>query len=188
MALDAAGEAFDGLSGLELDAAAGAFVATGFPGDESASRAFTSDDGSSWAPITAPSAGAVHGMGSALVSLDLESGGQVSTDAGATWSDFEITEAGSPLGGCSRADAGPLGLAALCNVADGQALAVSSDLQDWTLTPLRDVVGEEAAATLNGVAIHVGDDRIVVTANGFVPDPAGAQAPSATAIGVPTRS
>lgn len=191
VALDGAGEAFTGLHGLELDAAAGGFVATGYTGEETASRAraFTSDDGAAWAPITAPSGGAVHGMGSALVALDLGAGGQVSTDAGATWADFEIAEAGiGSLAGCTWADAGPLGVAALCEAADGPALAVSSDLRTWTVTPLADVVGDEAAATLNGMAIHVGDDRVVVTANGSTPVPDGGQAPSATAIGVPTRS
>ena len=185
-ALDGAGDAFDGLNGASLDVAGGRFVANAWMVDEGKPVAFTSEDGSAWAQVTPPGGGTVYGMGSALVAVETGPG-KVSTDGGATWADFDLTEAGAlePVEGTSIA-AGPLGLALVVEHPDGVALAVSSDLRDWSVTPLSDIVGE-LPGTLNGVTIHVGEDRVVVTANSYVGDDAATD-PSATAIGVPTRS
>ena len=97
-----------------------------------------------------------------------------------------MTEAGTlePVEGTPIA-AGPLGLALVVEHPDGVALAVSSDLRDWSVTPLSDIVGE-LPGTLNGISIHVGEDRVVVTANSDTGGDAASE-PSATAIGVPAR-
>jgi hypothetical protein len=184
-ALDGAGDAFDGLSGVELDVAEGRFVAAAW--DHGDQVVLTSDDGTAWSRVAGPGDGSILGMGPALVELPVNgAAGHVSTDGGATWQELDLAGAGVGASSIYAADAGPLGLALVLNDPGGLApakLAVTGDLVDWTVTPLTDVVGPDPVGM---ASVFVGEDRVVVTTVG--PPPAsGETPPSRTAVGVPHR-
>jgi hypothetical protein len=163
-----------------LSAAGGTFVITEA---DTTPHTFTSPDGSAWTAIDAPG-DYVVAVGSALVAYDgSESSLQVSNDAGGTWSEVDLQAEGVPDGAyLGDISSGPLGLAMLVYGEQGPAesLLVSSDLVDWTLTPLADVVGVDDVSMAD---VFVGADRIVVSAvrEGVPPGP------SITAVGTPRR-
>jgi len=175
------------VSGLDLTVAGGRFVASGYSLLGRGSSAYTSADGASWAPVSAPEPQVV-GVGSALVSLGYEGPvAHVSPDGGATWSEVDLADFGvTPGSYVFDIDAGPLGLAlvtAPSNGAAGAQLVVSGDLVDWTVTSLADVVGDDDVL---GTKVVVGSDRVVVTASFPAADPAAGPS-TVTAVGTPTR-
>lgn len=175
---------------FELGVAGDRFVATGTVGDGTSFSVLTSPDGTSWTPVAESSDGRLVGVGPALVEIPWEGTTlRVSGDGGASWSDVDLTEvpgveAGS---GILEADGGPLGLALVVGdpaTGGSSQVVVSGDLVDWTVTPLADVIGTDAASVY--VQPVVGEDRIVVSATG---EPTGTDEPplTRTAIGTPVR-
>lgn len=174
--------------GLDLTVSGGRFVAAGHSLLGGGTTAYTSADGASWAPVSAPEA-QVIGVGSALVSLPYDGTvAHVSPDGGATWSEIDLAAFGVRPGSLvAGVDAGPLGLALLvAPVGTGSSaqLVVSGDLVDWTVTPIEDVVGR---ADLLGTTVVVGADRIVITATTGTGDTPGTIPSSVTAVGTPVR-
>jgi hypothetical protein len=108
----------------------------------------------------------------------------VSTDAGATWSEVDLTAAGvTPGSYLIEASSGPLGLALVFGAQDQEPqLVVSGDLVDWTVVPLADVLGTDQVTTAR---VIVGADRLVVTAT--QPAEVGQIPASLTAVGTPVR-
>lgn len=178
------GDPFDGLHSVLLVESGDRFVATAY-GPTPSETVLTSDDGVAWSPVTKPGGGEVVGIGGALVSVDYEGAiAHVSTDAGATWSDVDLTTAGvTPGSYVVEASSGPLGLA-IVFTAEGQApqLAVTGDLVDWTVVPMADVLGTDQIANAR---VIVGADRLVVTAT--QPAEVGEIPASLTAVGTPVR-
>jgi hypothetical protein len=178
------GDPFDGLQSVLLVESGDRFVATAF-GPTAGESVLTSDDGLAWSPVTPPGGGEVVGIGGALVSVDYEGAiARVSTDAGASWSDVDLTTAGvAPGSYLLEASSGPLGLALVFGAQDqAPQLVVTGDLVDWTVVPVADVVGTDQIATAR---VIVGADRLVVTAT--QPADVGQIPASLTAVGTPVR-
>jgi len=178
------GDPFDGLHSVLLVESGDRFVATAF-GAAAEETVLTSDDGIAWSPVTTPGGGEVVGIGGALVSVGYEGAiAHVSTDAGATWSEVDLTTAGvTPGSYLTEASSGPLGLALVFGAQDQEPqLVVSGDLVDWTVVPLADVLGTDQVATAR---VIVGADRLVVTAT--QPAEVGQIPASLTAVGTPVR-
>ena len=175
------------LGNADLTVAGGRFVVSGYSMLGGGTSAYSSADGASWAPVTAPTAQVV-GVGSALVALPNElSVAHVSPDGGATWSEVDLAAAGvTPGSFAADLDAGPLGLAlvtAPVNGGPGAQLVVSGDLVDWTVTPLAEAIG---TADILGTDLVVGADRVVITASTPAAE-VGAPPGSVTAVGTPVR-
>jgi hypothetical protein len=178
------GDPFDGLHSVLLVESGDRFVATAF-GPTAGETVLTSEDGVAWSPVTTPGGGQVVGLGGALVSVGYEGAiAQVSVDAGATWSEVDLTAAGvTPGSYLIEASSGPLGLALVFGAQDQESqLVVSGDLVDWTVVPLADVLGTDQVATAR---VIVGADRLVVTAT--QPAEVGQIPASLTAVGTPVR-
>jgi hypothetical protein len=178
------GDPFDGLHSVLLVESGDRFVATAF-GPTAGETVLTSEDGVAWSPVTTPGGGQVVGLGGALVSVGYEGAiAQVSIDAGATWSEVDLTAAGvTPGSYLIEASSGPLGLALVVGAPDQEPqLVVSGDLVDWTVVPLADVLGTDQIAAAR---VIVGADRLVVTAT--QPAEVGQIPASLTAVGTPVR-
>ncbi|HET6951582.1 MAG TPA: hypothetical protein VFI47_14465 [Acidimicrobiales bacterium] len=172
----------------------------------------TSGDGVSWAPVELPVDGDVVGIGEALVLVgyeapEVDDGAavegtaartreqavtapdllvKVSGDGGATWTDLDLTSLGIDPGSfLVDAASGPLGLALTFGRYDSAdvRIALTGDLQDWTVVPARDVLGTDDIA---GVSTVVGADKVVVTATVPPTEPGGLPG-SVTAVGTPVR-
>jgi hypothetical protein len=187
--LPIAGGGFEDLEWLDLGVAGERFVALGWAshGGETTPTVLTSSDGTSWSPVSVPADGRVVGVGPALVNVPWSGTViHVSGDAGATWSEVDLTGAGAAQGSAILgADGGPLGLALVLGREDSTAreLAVTGDLADWTVTPLADIVGSDAGLL---AVPFVGEDRIVVVASQPSDDPSQPTA-TKTAVGTPVR-
>jgi hypothetical protein len=141
------------------------------------------DDGTDWSAVRSPD-GAIFAAGTALVSVR-EATLDVSTDAGGSWTDVDLAEAGAAPGtriGPGSAG-GPLGAALILEDDRNRPVqvAVSSDLSTWVVRPLTDIVGP---GTYESAWAFVGADRIVVGAEHA---PGGRGSESITAVGTPVR-
>jgi len=170
----------------DLTVAGGKFVVSGYATLDGSTTAYTSADGATWAPVTAP-LGQVVGVGSALLSLPFEGTvAHVSPDGGASWTEVDLAAAGvRPDSYILDVDSGPLGVAFVATDANNteSQLVVSGDLVDWTATPLAEVTGTPG---VTGSGVVVGADRIVVSASTPRTDPT-APLGSVTAVGTPVR-
>jgi len=183
------------VSVTRLDAAGQDLLLEGWTDGGRTRQTFTSTDGIRWRPVAVGEDSRISGLGNVWVDAPWNGGGspvvRSSSDQGASWSTIDLGTVDGRLAGASTtsADSGPLGLAVvLTQYGDSAEEAVSylvttRDLQNWTVTPLADITGPTSAAA----AVHVGTDRIIVTATeGYTGDDAALPA-SVTAIGTPVR-
>jgi hypothetical protein len=183
----------------DLGEAAGKFVLSGsrraaVGGDEAAPVLYVSDDGAAWNEVQPPGElGQIVGVGSALVNVPWQGSVlQVSTDAGASWTDVDLAAAGVPVAADSvlmSPSGGPLGLAFVIGADDQdegtpQQLVTSSDLASFTTTPLSDVFGAGAEGW-HVFGTFMGTDRVVVLAT--PPTQPGQEVNMSTAVGTPVR-
>jgi len=189
-----ASPALDGISISRLAAAGQDLILEG--SDESGrTTVLTSTDGATWRPVAVGEDSRISGLGNAWVDVPLGSAGspvvRSSVDQGASWSSIDLGAVDGRLASATvtSIDSGPLGLAAIAvdhgDEPDRNAsyLVTTRDLQHWTVTPLRDIAGDLTAAA----SVHVGTDRIVVTASERYTGDDSALAASVTAIGTPLR-
>ncbi len=96
----------------DLTVAGGKFVVSGYGTLDGSMTAYSSADGATWAPVTAP-ARQVVGVGSALLSLPYEGTiAHVSPDGGSSWTEVDLAAAGlAPDSYVTDVDSGPLGVA-----------------------------------------------------------------------------
>jgi hypothetical protein len=186
--------ALDGVSTVRLVAAGQDLI---LEGSDASGRAtvLTSVDGASWRPVAVGEGSRIGGLGNAWVDVPEGRDGspvvRSSVDQGASWSSIDLGAVDGRLASTViwSVDSGPLGLAAIAvDHADDPAsttsyLVTTRDLQHWTVTPLRDIAGATTAAA----SVHVGTDRIVVTASERYDGDDSKVAASVTAIGTPLR-
>jgi hypothetical protein len=184
------------LSVTGLTVAGQDLVVHGWVDGGQAQQALWSSDGLTWYPVAVGEDSRIGGLGNVWVDLPAKCCGGApvvrgSVDRGASWTTIDLGAVDGRLASASVTsfDSGALGLAAIAVDHGDEAgdpvsyLVTTRDLRNWTVTPLAEVTGSASA----GAAVHVGADRIVVTASeGYVADSTVLPA-SVTAIGTPVR-